>query len=267
MAMIKSLACWLPLLSAISFAAQAHTPYLLPTSFEVQPKSVISVDAGFTEKFFISDVAFGDTAFSVTSPDGKLTPMAQVVQLKTRTVAEQKLSGEKGTYRVSTGPRLGAIFRSWERNGKVETARDPATVMPADAKLIAHYQSRSVSETYVTAGAPSKGALAPSGEGLELVPITHPSDLFAGEKFDFSVQYDGKPLGAQKVDIYRSSMDLASQHSAFTVTTDAQGRVSFALPKAGIYLALVRYRAAAPAGAAAPMYGNNYTLTFRVLEQ
>jgi hypothetical protein len=51
------------------------------------------------------------------------------------------------------------------------------------------------------------------------------------------------------------------------LTTDGEGRISYALPRSGIYLALVRYRADAPAGAAAPQYGNNYTLTFRVLAQ
>ena len=37
--------------------------------------------------------------------------------------------------------------------------------------------------------------------------------------------------------------------------------------KAGQYLALIRYRGKAPEGAAAPVYGYNYTLTLRVLEQ
>ena len=127
----KRLAWWLPLLSAVCISAQAHTPYLLPTSFEASPRAVISVDASFADKFFIPEVAFGETRFTVTAPDGSVTPMADVRQFKTRTVAEHQLPDEKGTYRVSTGPRLGAVFRSWERNGKVETARDPATPTPA----------------------------------------------------------------------------------------------------------------------------------------
>ncbi|MDR0227416.1 MAG: DUF4198 domain-containing protein [Burkholderiaceae bacterium] len=260
-------ALWLPLLSAFCLGAQAHTPYLLPVSFEAQPKAVISVDASFADKFFIPEVAFGETQFTLTAPDGSVTPLSDVRQFKTRTVAEHRLPDEKGTYRISTGPRLGAIFRSWERNGKVETARDPGTPTPADARLLSHYQSLSVSETYVTVGKPSQTALAPTGKGLEIVPLTHPSDLFAGEKFEFSVQYEGKPVANHKVEIFRSAMDLASQHSVDALTTDAQGRISYALPRSGVYLALVRLRADAPAGAAAPQYGNNYTLTFRVLAQ
>lgn len=257
----------LELIVALSATAvRAHTPYLLPTSFDITPDSVVSVDASFAEKFFLPEVAFGDTRFAITTPDGSLLPFVEVRQFKTRTVAEQKLPGAKGTYRLSTGPRLGAIFRTWERDGKVEVARDPQQPMPADARLLAHYQSLSVSEAYVTAGAPTREALAPSGKGLEVVPVTHPSDLFTNERFDFMVQFDGRPLAGQKVDIYRSPMDLSSQHSARSLETDEQGRVSYALDKAGIHLALIRHRAPAPRGAAAPMYGHNYTLTFRVID-
>jgi len=258
------LAGWL---TAAAGAAHTHTPFLLPTNFDVQPKGSIGVDAGFTEKFFVSDVAFGSTAFSIVTPQGERIPFGDIHQFKQRTVAEQKLPDEKGTYRLSTGPRLGAVFRTWERNGKTESARDPQQVMPPDAKLLAHYQSLSISEAYVTADKPSVKALAPTGKGLEIVAITHPSDLFVGEKFEFTVQFDGTPLVDQKVSIYRSPMDLASQSTVENVSTDSQGKAVLPLAKPGLYLALVRHRAPAPAGAAAPSYGHNYTLTFRVLDQ
>jgi len=251
----------------VALTAHAHMPYLLPSSFDVQPKDMIGVDAGFTEKFFISDVAFGETAFTIVTPTGERMPFSDIRQFKQRTVAEQKLPDEKGTYRLSTGPRLGAIFRTWERNGKTETARDPQQIMPADARLLSHYQSLSISEAYVTAGKPSSKALTPLGKGLEIVAVSHPGDLFVNEKFDFVVHYDGKPLPQQKVSIYRSPMDLASQSTVQQLSTDADGRIALPLTKSGIYLALIRYQAPAPAGAAAPMYGHNYTLTFRVLDQ
>ena len=159
------------------------------------------------------------------------------------------------------------MFRTWEHNGKTESARDPKQLMPADAKLLSHYQSLSVAEAYVTAGKPSAKALTPLGKGLEIVAVTHPSDLFVNEKFEFVVQYDGKPLPNQKVSVYRSPMDMASQSTVQHLSSDVDGKVTLPLTKSGLYLALVRYQSPAPAGAAAPMYGNNYTLTFRVLDQ
>ncbi|WP_137175132.1 DUF4198 domain-containing protein [Massilia sp. HP4] len=264
---VDSLRTLLLAASLVGGAAQAHTPFLLPNNFDVQPKGSIGVDAGFTEKFFVSDVAFGDTPFSIVTPQGERIAFGDIHQFKQRTVAEQKLPDEKGTYRLSTGPRLGAVFRTWERNGKTESARDPQQVMPADAKLLAHYQSLSISEAYVTADKPLTKALAPVGKGLEIVAITHPSDLFVDERFEFIVQFDGKPLVDQKVSIYRSPMDLASQSAVQHISTDALGKAVLPLAKPGIYLGLIRHRAPAPAGAAAPNYGHNYTLTFRVLDQ
>lgn len=247
--------------------ASAHTPYLAPTSFDPVDGGWVGLDAAFAEAFFVPEVVFDNSEFRVVNPDGKTVPVDNVVRLKTRAVAEHHLAAGKGTYRFSTGPRLGAIFRTWEVDGKQETTRDPAKPLPPGAKLLVHYQSLSVSEAYVTDGAPSEAALKPYGKGLELVPVTHPSDLYAGERFDFTVWYDGKPLAGQKVEFFPATGGRDSQIAAATLTTDAQGKAGFTLEKPGQYLALIRYRGPAPAGAAAPVYGYNYSLTLRVLEQ
>ncbi|MCF7749359.1 DUF4198 domain-containing protein [Bacillus subtilis subsp. subtilis] len=254
------------LLTVLAVPAAAHTPYLAPASFSVRPDSVVTLDASFAEAFFVPEVVFDNSTFVVTDPDGRQHAPDTVQRFKTRTVVEQTLPGQKGTYRFSTGNRLGAVFRTWEVDGKTVSSRDPAQALPPGARLTSHYQSLSRSEVYLTAGAPTSTALTPYGVGLELVPITHPDDLYRGERFDFSVHYDGKPLAAQKVDIYRALGAGATQPMPVVLTTDAAGRASLALDQAGNYLALIRYRGPAPSGAAAPMYGNNYTLTFRVLE-
>ena len=250
-----------------SLSAYSHTPYLAPGSFDPMNGGLVTLDAAFGEAFFVPEVVFDNSEFQVLNPDGKTVPADTVQRLKTRAVVEHHLAAGKGTYRFSTGPRLGAIFRTWEVDGKQESSRDPAKVVPAGAKMLVHYQSLSVSEAYITDGAPTQAALKPYGKGLELVPSTHPSDLYTGEKFEFTVLYDGKPLAAQKIDFHLASGDRGSEKPAATLTTDAEGKASFDLDKAGNYLALIRYRGKAPEGAAAPVYGYNYTLSFRVLEQ
>ncbi|KAF1723200.1 DUF4198 domain-containing protein [Pseudoxanthomonas wuyuanensis] len=247
--------------------ASAHTPYLAPASFEPMHGGMVTLDAAFGEEFFVPEVAFDHSEFRVTAPDGSTAPIDNVQRLKTRAVLEHHLAAGKGTYRFSTGPRLGAIFRTWEVDGKQESSRDPAKPLPPGARLLAHYQSLSVSEAYITAGAPTQPALKPYGKGLELVALTHPSDLYVTENFEFRIDYNGKPLAGQIVEIFRASGDRASQKPVATLTTDPQGKASFALESEGVYLALIRYRGKAPDGAAAPMHGYNYTLSFRVLEQ
>lgn len=253
-------------LAALALPATAHTPYLAPASFDVRPDSIVTLDASFAETFFVPDVVFDNSVFVVTLPDGSTRAPDTVQRLKTRAVVETALPSQTGTYRFSTGSRLGAVFRTWELNGKTGSSRDPTVPLPAGATLTSHYQSLSRSEVYLTAGGPTTTALKPYGSGLELVPVTHPNDLYRGEHFDFTVQYDGAPLPNQKVEIHRATGDGTVQPAPETLTTDAAGKARFALAQAGTYLALIRYRGPAPAGAAAPQYGNNYTLAFRVLE-
>lgn len=254
-----------PALALAAAAAHAHTPYLAPASFDPMHGDLVTLDAAFAEEFFAPEVVFDNSEFVVVDPEGKTVPADTVQRLKTRAVVEHRL-GAKGTYRFSSGRRLGAVMRSWELDGKKESTRDPEKPMPAGAKLLSHYQSISVSEAYVTLGAPSRAALKPYGNGLELVPVTHPSDLYAGEKFAFEIHFDGKPLAGQEVEIFSATGDSASKKAAAKLTTDAAGKATFDLARAGIYLALIRHRGKAPEGAAAPEYGYNYTLSFRVLD-
>ncbi|KAF1686641.1 cobalt ABC transporter substrate-bindng protein [Pseudoxanthomonas broegbernensis] len=245
---------------------QAHTPYLAPSEFAPRAGSTVTLDASFAETFFVPEVAFDNGSFEVTGPDGARTVPDTVQVLKTRTVVEHRLVGA-GTYRVGTGHRLGAVFRTWELDGKTQGSRDAAQPLPAGAKLLSHFQSRTRAETYLTVGAPDRAALRPHGEGLELVPLTHPGDLYAGERFEFEVRFDGRPLADHKVEIVEAVWTSDRKPAEVSLLTDAQGRAAFNLDRPGTWVALVRHRAPAPAGAAAPEYSHGYTLTFRVLEQ
>ena len=253
------------LLAAVAVPAAAHTPFLAPSSFEAREGGTVSLDAGFAETFFIPEAVFDNSEFTVTDPSGKTHAPDTVQRLRTRAVVEHVLAAGKGTYRFSTGPRLGALFRTWEIGGKRESTRDPAVKIPAGAKVISDFQSLTLAETYVTVGEPGGAALQARGKGIELVPVSHPNDLFVGDAFVFVVQYDGKPLAAQPVEVTEAVWTADRKPAVETLQTDAAGRVRLPLAKAGTFLALSRYPSAAPAGAMAPEYSNSYTLTFHVL--
>jgi len=249
---------------ASAFPVAAHTPYLVPSAFAVRAGQTVALDAAFAETFFVPETAFDDSAFSVTGPDGHTAALASH-PMKTRTVAEYTVPEANGTYRLSTGVRRGALFRTWEIGGKRESSRDPAVKIPAGATVIADFQSLTLAETYVTVRSPDRAALAPRNTGLELVPITHPNDLYAGETFEFRVQYAGKPLAAQKVEITEAVWGSDRTAQVLTVETDARGHATLPLRQAGTWIALTRYRTPAPAGAPVAEYSNSYTLSFRVL--
>lgn len=253
------------LLAVTATPAAAHTPYLAPASFEARAGDTLSLDAAFAEAFFVPEAAFDNSSCVVTLPSGQSRPVASVQRLKTRTVMEETLDAGKGTYRFSTGPRLGALFRVWEQNGKRESSRDPSVTIPSGAKVISNFQSLTRADSYVSVGAPSRAALADDDMGLVFVPVTHPNDLYVGEDFEFIVQYDGKPLPAQKIEVTEAVWSSDRKASVQTLESDADGRVRMALTHAGTFLALARHRSAAPAGAPVPEYSNSYTLSFRVL--
>lgn len=246
--------------------ATAHTPYLAPSSFSPQPGQTIAVDAAFAEVFFVPEAAFDHAALSITSPDGGLAPLQRVVTLKTRVAAEHTLPRLEGTYRLDSGLRRGATFRTWEMDGKQVTSRDPATPIPAGAKVLSNFQALTRAEAYVTVDTPDRRVLAARGQGLELVVSTHPNDLYVGETFAFSVHDDGKPLAGQRVEITEAVWTSDRKPEVVALTSDAQGRVALALERAGTWVALVRRRTPAPAGAPVAEYSNTYTLTFLVLD-
>lgn len=250
----------------VMLPAFAHTPYLAPSDFAPRAGQTIAMDASFAETFFTPEVAFDGSRFSVTTPEGRETTPDVVHVMKTRTVAEYTLpANAKGTYRLGTGPRPGALFRTWEIDGKRESTRDPAVKIPSGAKVISGFQSLTLAEAYVSVGAPDRTAHAARNKGLEFVPVTHPDDVYVGEPFAFVVQYDGKPLAGQKVEITEAVWTSDRKPHTEQLTSDAQGKVSFTPKEPGTWLALSRYRSTAPAGAPVPEYSNSYTLSFRVL--
>ncbi|OZY86683.1 hypothetical protein CBP51_06615 [Cellvibrio mixtus] len=239
----------------------AHTPFIAPVAFEPAHQGWISLDAGFAETFFHSDVAFDKGHFQVLTPAGTWVAPARVEQFTSRSVLEYQAQQE-GTYRFTTGTRLGAVFRMYELNGERKHTRDPKEVLPKGHKLLDHYQSVTLAETYVTLKAPTTAAFKPYNKGLELVPITHPNDLYAGELFEFSVLLDGNPLVEQPVSIFSAQDATQQQQPVLTATTDRQGKASITLNSPGVYLLHLRKSAPAPKGAEAPHYGYIYTLSF-----
>lgn len=248
-------------------AAQAHTPYLHAIGEISGRGGLVALEAAFAETFFVPEVAFDNSRFQVQGPDGATVMLEGVHTLKGRTVAEYRLGERPGSYRFSTGLRHGAVFRSWDENGERKTSRDPAVRIPAHATAVSGFQALTLAETYVSVGKPDCTALAARGKGLELVALDHPDDLYAGERFRFTVQYDGKPLAGQKVEITEAVWNSGRSAEVVTLVTDAQGAATFNLDRAGTWVALTRHRTPAPADAGVDEYSHSYTLSFRVLEQ
>ncbi|WP_416306169.1 DUF4198 domain-containing protein [Neptunicella sp. SCSIO 80796] len=262
----KILLCAVTIFTVISSrTSYAHTPYLYPSSFEVSKKGIVSLDASFAEKFFVPEVAFNDSIFHIVTPQSHSITPDTIMKLNLRTAVEHKISDD-GTYRFSTGRRLGRVFKIYEIDGERKSLENPQDPVPAGGKLLSFFQSDTMAETYVTKGAPDKGALVAYNQGLEFVALTHPNDLFVGESIKLRSQFEGDPLARLKIDIFLANNQFSDEKPLLTTESDSKGEFSFTPKQAGNYLLRARHRSKAPAGSDAPEISNTYTLVLEAAE-
>ncbi|MED5424347.1 MAG: DUF4198 domain-containing protein [Pseudomonadota bacterium] len=227
----------LPLLIASSFsgAALAHVAYLKPLQFEPVRGGKVTLDASFAEQFFVPEAAITNASFEVVTPSGKQVSVEKVVDLSTRNVLEHTLE-EEGTYQFSTGKRMGAIFRVYEKDGERGSMRGNEKPLPEGAILKEHFQSVTFATTYVTKKGPSEQALAPRNDGLEIVAVNHPNSLFANESFNFKVLFNGKPVTDHEISVYQGKDQFAEESDVEKLTTNAKGQASFTPSAQDVYL-------------------------------
>src|SRR5690606_35646072 len=69
----------------------------------------------------------------------------------------------------------------------------------------------------------------------ELVALTHPNDLYAGEQAKLRALLDGQPAAGLEVEIVRGETRYRIPQDEIKATNDAQGEFSGTWPSAGMY--------------------------------
>ncbi|GGK11597.1 ABC transporter permease [Luteimonas terricola] len=218
--------------------AAAHKAWLQPSQTVIAGNNPwITVDAAVSnDLFYFNHVPLRTRNLVITAPDGTAVEAQNPATGKYRSVFDVELL-QQGTYRiavVNTG-----LNASWQEDGKPKrwrgTAETFATEVPKDAPELTVTQSVSRIETFVTNGSPTTENLQPSNEGLELVPVTHPNDLFAGEEARFRMLADGAPAAGVEFEITRGGTRYRNAQEEIMVTTDAKGEFTVTWPEAGMY--------------------------------
>ena len=246
----------------LSAPAQAHMPYVLPTLFDVGKGDHVTVESAFAEDAFVPELAMRDAPFHLVRPDGGIVAIGAVTYLRDLSIFEADLK-EDGTYRVSTGQRLGRKSEMYRDGGGKWVMRGEGGPPPANATSVA-VQSATLAEAYVTKGKQTAQALKPIGKALEIQAVTHPSEMTSGSTASFILLFDGKPLAGADVTLFRSAGVHDGRKVAAQTKSDSSGRFALTPDDAGTYLILVRHRAEAPAGAETPWRSYTYTLSFDV---
>lgn len=229
-------------LSLASLSAQAHKPYILPLSSEVEAGrdgvAWASFDASIGENLFDPDFTLKLDGLVITAPDGSTLQPENVGSGKTRTTFDLKLA-KPGTYKLALVSKN--VMGSY-KDKQGETKRFRATEetlakeVPADAADVKLSRMESRLETFVSTGTPDMAVFKATGVGLEMIPVTNPTELRAGEKATWRFLIDGKPAADQGVSLIAGGVRHRGTLGEIRQTTDAKGELTLTLPAAGAYM-------------------------------
>lgn len=243
-------------LATLSAGASAHRGWLYPQSTNVEAKDAwVTIDGAISEGLFdVDHVALKLDEATVIDPDGVSTRAPTPTMGKQRSSFDLKMTKD-GTYKISLVTMN--VMGSYKDKSSGELKRFRGTEaslakdVPADAQELKTVRAHARLETFVTANRQSSGAFKPSGVGLEMVPVTHPTDLRAGEKATWRFQLDGKPLSKFAFSLTPGGVRYRGVLGEIRLVTDASGEVSIKLPAAGMYWLNAGYPVSAEKGMAA----------------
>lgn len=234
--MLKKHAIVAATLALAALSAQAHDMWFKPSSTVLSKSDWVTVDAAVSnDVFFFNHRPLGLENVKVTGPDGATVEMKNAHKGELRSVFDFKPE-QPGTYRV-TMLANGVMGGYKDANGQPKrvrgTAEDVLKQIPADAKDVRITENVRRMETFVSVGKPS--AIANTGKGLEMKPVTHPNDLVSSEEATFGFLLDGKPAANLEVELVADGIRYRDGVSAIKLRADANGMVKVKFPRAGLF--------------------------------
>lgn len=234
---------------ALPLSAQAHRGWILPSMTVLAGESPwVTFDAAISNDTFVADHnPMRLDALKIVAPDGSEAAPQNVATLKQRSVFDLNLT-QKGTWKLYTASH--GLNAQWEENGqrKMWPPRGVAPTpegfekeVPKKADKLQVSQASRRFETFVTSGQTTDSVFKPGNVGLELVPVTHPNDLFAGESATFRFLIDGKPAAGAKIEVTPGERRYRNAEDAVEYTTDKDGKVVINWPQAGQYFLEAEY--------------------------
>lgn len=222
----------------LSLSAQAHRGWMLPSATVLSGEAPwITVDAAISnDLFYFEHNPMRLDHLQISAPDGSLLQPQNLSTGKYRSSFDVQLA-QAGTYKLAVLNQ--GLFANYTLNGEKKRWRGSmenlSKEVPADAQALQITQSQARVEVFVTAGKPTDKVLQPNGAGLELAAITHPNDLFAGERASFRLLLDGKPAADVKVAIVPGGIRYRDQLNDINTSTDSEGKFSVTWPRPGMY--------------------------------
>lgn len=231
-------------LAAVGIQASAHRTWLLPSSTVVEGKEAwVTIDAAISENLFDYDTnALALDGVAITAPDGSTIAPPAIVKAKMRSSLDLKLE-QPGTYKVAlVANSVMASYKVGEETKRFRGSEEAfAREVPANSAELKATYNQSRLETFVSNTRTTDGALKATGKGLEMVPLTHPNDLRAGEPARWRFQLDGKALPQFAFSLIPGGVRYRGVLNEIRVVTDAKGEAALTIPNAGMYWLSANY--------------------------
>ena len=233
-------------LLAVPAGLSAHRMWFLPSGTIFSgTDSWVTVDSAVSNDLFYPDHVAGQLEnVKVWQPGGSPGVLQNGATGRYRSVFDVKLD-KPGTWKI--GSEMQGFMGSFTVNGEEKRigrrgpprpdAPPPLTIadIPANATAVKVTEFLSRNEIFATAGAPTTGVFKPTGNGLELAPITHPNELVAGTPARLRFLIDGKPAANLKVTLVPGGKRYRDAEGAQELTAGADGVLTLTFPSAGMY--------------------------------
>lgn len=241
----------------------AHSPYLKPNMFQPDPKrDHVTVEASFSEDDLRPDIGMAADKWHATAPDGSAVALTPAASLKDATYLEVPLTAD-GTWRISTGERMGRVAKAAVQGNNVRFLGPDDKPWPSET--VVDVQSVTRADVFITRGKPS-AVPAPEND-LEIWPVSHPNDAYAGDPVRVRLLDSGKPVAGEHITIHGDEKIYQENVPApLDLVSDANGEISFTPDHAGLYLLQARVRAPSQDNPAV-WISRTATLTLEVLPQ
>lgn len=223
---------------ALPFTAEAHRGWIAPSQTVFSgAEAWVGFDAAMSNGVFLADhAAMRLDGLTVLRPDGSAAEAQNLSRGRLRYTFDVHLT-QQGTWKVANV--LDFVIVSYTLNGETQrwrgTPAEYPAALPEGATDIQATHSQMRVETFVTLGEPTDAVFAPTGSGIEMVPVTHPTDLVVGEAATFRLLRDGRPHANQTVTLARGGGRYRDNPEEITLTTGADGAFTVTWTEAGMY--------------------------------
>jgi hypothetical protein len=242
-------------------AASAYTAYMKPAEFMPDAETDrVGVELAYATQFFVAGVAVDSPQLHALRPDGS-RHVYHSINISTDVTRLEVDMRDQGTYRFSTGERLGRVVSLVGEEGAWRPMVE-GEVLPEDAETTT-LQTVTVAEAYASKVWPTDVVLAQPIGRLAIRPITHPNLTTIESGLTLELLFDGAPFPNFPFVLNMQGEPETDLDTSFV--TDAAGRAHLTFTQPGVYVATARHRTEAPEGAEAEVQSYTTSLTFEVL--